>query len=85
MVLHSGVEPFGTCFIVFTAHSNSAAGGLYVDFYDRNDNLVFRIESAAGSTSVYPIGYLGAKMDGGFIRVFESETAGESSVLTVVK
>ena len=50
-----------------------------------NDNLVFRIETIAGETEALPIGYLGVKMDGGFIRIFESETSGRSEVLTVFK
>jgi len=91
MVLHAGSEPFADSFITFVSHSNSHSAGLYVDFYDRkNDAFVFRVESTAasattGDTAILPIGYLGVKMDGGFIRVFESETAGRSEVLTVFK
>jgi hypothetical protein len=86
IVLHSGEDSFLTCNITFASHTNSHSGNLYVDFYDRtNDNLVFRIETIAGETEALPIGYLGVKMDGGFIRIFESETSGRSEVLTVFK
>lgn len=85
-VLHSGEEPFGTCHITFVSLTNSTAGGLYVDFYDRsNDVKVFRIECLGGYYADFGIGYLGKRMDGGFIRVFESNTSGELEVLTVVK
>ena len=83
LVLHEGGEAWGTCYIAFAHHSNSSSGGLYVDFYDReNDVRVFRIECPAGdSESIFP-SWPGIKMDGGYIRIFESETAGESKVLT---
>jgi len=86
MVLHSGSEPFGTCNITFASHSNSHSGNLYVKYYDRtNDNPVFIIESIAGTTATLPFGYLGVKMSGGFIRVFESETSGQSNTVEVWK
>lgn len=86
LVLHAGVEPFGTSHITFVSVTNSTAAGLYVDFYDRdNDIKVFRVEAITGTSIAFPIGYLGTRMDGGFVRVFESETSGELEVLTVVK
>lgn len=86
IVLHEGMEQWGTCYIVQVAHTNSSAGGLYVDFYDRdNDVRIFRIEAAAGTTTNVLTQYPGIKMDGGFIRVFESETAAESKVLMQVR
>lgn len=85
MVLHSGEEKFDTCHIFFASVTNSTAGGLYVDFYDRNDNFVFRIECLGGYYADYAIGYVGVKMDNGFIRIWESETAGSLESLVVVK
>ena len=86
MVLHWGADPFGSCYITFASHTNSSGAGLWVDFYDRiNDAKIMRIETATGNISTFPIGYLGVKADGGFIRIFESETSRNSEVLTVVK
>ena len=86
MVLHSGEEPLNTCHIVFASHTNSTGAGLYVDFYDRtNDVLIFRIEAPTGDSRQFSIGYLGKKMEGGFIRVFESEASGSSEALVISK
>jgi len=85
MILHEGEESLTTCSITFVSLTNSTSGGLYTDFYDRNDNLVFRMECGAGLSIAFPIGYLGLKMDKGFIRVFESETSGSLKSMAVVK
>lgn len=86
MVLHSGSDPFGTCDITFASHTNSHSASLYVSYYDRtNDNLVFRIENVTRTTITLPFGYLGKKMAGGFIRIFESETSGRSNTVEVWK
>lgn len=83
MILHAGEEPFGKATITYAHHTATANAN--VDFYDRNDNFVFNIRVLANSFAVAPIGYLGKIMDGGFIRVFGTETAGTSEVLTVWK
>jgi hypothetical protein len=86
VVLHPGTDPFLTCHITFAGHSNTHTAKLYVDFYDRtNDVLVFRIEAPLGGSASFPFGYLGQKMDGGFIKVFEDETAGRSVVSVISK
>ena len=85
IILHPGEDPFTTCNITFAALTNSTAGGLYVDFYNRNDILVFRIDCGAATSIAFPIGYLGVKMDGGFVRVFESEASGSLNSLVVFK
>jgi len=76
MVLHPGEDHFGDCNLTF-AFITSDTTTRYCDYYDRNDNLIFRISSIASSTAEMAFGYLGIRMDKGFIRVFSSETAGQ--------
>lgn len=76
MVLHPGEDHFGDCSITF-AFITSDTSVRTCDYYDRNDNLVFRIGSIASSTGELAFGYLGIRMDKGFIRIFSSETASQ--------
>ena len=88
MVLHAGVEPIspnGVTWITAISHANSTAAKKYVDFYDRNDAFIFRVEAALGDTNSPHIQLPGVCMRNGFIRVFESETAGDSEVLVLVR
>jgi len=86
MVLHPGTDPFLTCHITFAGHSNAHTAKLYVNFYDRTyDVLVFSIEAPLGGSAPFPFGYLGQKMDGGFIKIFEDETAGRSVTSVISK
>ena len=85
MVLHAGAEPFGTCFVTF-AGVTAGSSARNVEFYDRTyDILVFKISAVANSTEQMSFGYLGQKMEGGFIRVFSSETSGDCYCSTIVK
>ena len=83
MVLHEGEEPFGTCTITFAGATSTT--DQTVSWYDRNDNVVFKLSMLAKTTSTYPFGYLGQKMDGGFIRAFSSESTGVTKAVTIFK
>lgn len=86
MILHPGDDGFASCYIQYAGVSNIHSAVLRVDYYDRkNDVLLFHVSAGIGMTQGHNFGYTGFPVEGGFVRIYQDETAGRLSAPTVVK